>query len=214
MNKKLAIFLSVALVWGVIGIQNVFAFNIAEGKSVSLFGSFFTEYLDWSTGRPDGSPSSQGLIDSIVDGVFLEEGTQWDQGTLWWDTHYPMGGLHPWPVVFIDLGQDYWIDSFIVQADDNDAYAIAYFNESELDWINITAIGGWGMRTRPEYILPDAILTSLLMITAIGGDGFYSLSEVQAFGESTPVPEPTTMLLLGTGLIGLAGIGRKKLFKK
>jgi hypothetical protein len=63
----------------------------------------------------------------------------------------------------------------------------------------------------------------LFDLTALGWDGMEDLvlegfwpnqgaiSNVSLYGT---VPEPATMLLLGTGLIGLAGLGRKKFFKK
>ena len=38
------------------------------------------------------------------------------------------------------------------------------------------------------------------------------LSEVK-FNTANPVSEPVTLLILGVGLVGLAGFGRKKLIK-
>jgi len=42
----------------------------------------------------------------------------------------------------------------------------------------------------------------------------FHLLNVEQASQGGQVPEPATMLLLGSGLIGLAGYGRKKFFKK
>lgn len=51
------------------------------------------------------------------------------------------------------------------------------------------------------------------------GDFYADWSRLTVNGDNgdrtpAPVPEPATLMLLGTGLVGIAGVGRKKLFKK
>lgn len=55
---------------------------------------------------------------------------------------------------------------------------------------------------------------TILQFSGLEVPAFYYLDDVSVTGAAAEVPEPTTMLLLGSGLIGLAGYGRKKFFKK
>lgn len=69
----------------------------------------------------------------------------------------------------------------------------------------------------------QAILDELMAQKEIDASGYWALAINPAIGDQNnggyqnylvPVPEPAQMILLGTALIGLAGIGRKKFFKK
>jgi hypothetical protein len=59
----------------------------------------------------------------------------------------------------------------------------------------------------------DELTFSITEFDTTGRLDYFIEAEWQIYGHAKPVPEPSTLLLLGSGLVGLVGFGRKK-FKK
>lgn len=128
----------------------------------------------------------------------------------------------------VDLGDSYKVDHIELWSHDGPGYSwyyIDYTLYSSLDGEMFNALAN-GTLTDPATINPptqeyydyfhDTITVSTEMsimrfvkFEVAGGTHWAHLNEIEIWGESTPVPEPTTMFLLGSGLIGLAGFRKR-----
>ena len=153
-------------------------------------------------GSPWGPGSTPSTPLNVVDGNFMPEGTQWNNGSFWWDQD---PSVNPNEVTLtIQMDKAYDFKKFVMQADDNDGYKLEYWDGS--NWqlgVNFGTKPSFGLVTRADALVN--ITTDRLRLRAYGGDNYYAISELQGFA-NTGVPEPAAwaMMLAGFGLAGVA----------
>lgn len=171
------------------------ATNVALGGAVSLLGTGFNDSGYWSGASP-AAPST------VVDGVYLTTGTQWNTGTVFWS------GAFGADTVQIDLATAAKVTKIDLQADNNDDYGIAYRDMGGV-WHDLTTISphrSWGMEMGQANF--GEVTATAFAIKAVGGDGYYSVSEFQAIGAPVPEPESIALMLAGMAVVGF--VARRK----
>lgn len=136
-------------------------------------------------------PNTRGItgwVGRTTDGVLAEEGTFWSSSDA---VVTPASGHFEF-----DMGSLKSIKGFILQGDNNDEYVFEGSNDGvtyKQLWVAPATFVGMGLRTR-WVALNQPVTTRYLRITGRGGDGFYSISEVQALCQLPAIFPPKLKL--------------------
>lgn len=136
------------------------------------------------------------------------------RGSIWQDTNHQIEANNTF-TLSLDIGNR----SDLVGLPDYEVSLMAYGPTDTVLASSGALIPGEGLFSTLTLsytaLLGDLNIGKNLGVEIYSGGSQLNFDAVRLSNDAhNPVPEPATMLLFGSGLIGLAGFGRKKLFKK
>jgi hypothetical protein len=205
-------------------------FSVAGGSISSLAGTMLGGTVSTTLGQWDGTSPISTITDQsgLSGGGYTSGVTDFDTyvatATHSWqhdDTHHNEWFSNPGPTgttgnIVFDLGGVYNISKLAMW--NEDSYGVKGFTISfSMDGItyggdqSFTAANNpFGSDYKAQIFLLSTTLAKYIKIHIIDGYNVNVVSLGEIAFDASAVPEPTTLLLLGTGLVGLAGMRRKK----
>jgi len=178
--------------------------NSEVGHTLVGWGPIVTPSGGWGGGSSDGSLR---VISSFGTGDWASIDLEFDGIGL--STLHLEGRAQDSFYVYIDADPSIF-SGYEAGVSDIPGYPAAYYpgdDQTTEYWISTT----FDFTDTPLF--DQHIITFLSDQTHWDGWNTYGQVAISSIGVE-PIPEPSTMLLLGAGLLGLAGFGRKKFFKK